>query len=159
MPATEPKDLIRAIYDAGIGPVDRGSVEAILANSSECLPLVLDMLNSQPDDAVVARALALTGEIGGASELARVFPFFAGEEEEDDAVTECAEWAGRRISRRLPAESLTAMTELAMDAGMPVLSDICKTLRHLQNAGVHAPRSRPRRMPVESVQTAGKPRR
>jgi hypothetical protein len=123
------KDLIQPLHDAGIGPLDRSVVERIIARGPECLPLLLDILNSEVDDAVLSRSLALLGEIGDASVLPNLFPFFAGaEEEDDDAVTECAEWAGRRISRRFPTESLGAMTDLAVDADMPLLSDICKTL-------------------------------
>jgi hypothetical protein len=127
MESTQPKDLVQALHRAGIDPLDRFLVEEIVARGPECLPLLLDVLNSEVDDAVIARALALIGEIGDASALPSLFQFFAGEEE-DDAVTECAEWAGRRISRRFPAETLSTMTDLAVDADMPMLSDICKTL-------------------------------
>src|SRR5262245_55359348 len=127
MEATQPKELIQALHSAAIGPVDRAVVEQILEQGPECRPLLLDILNSDVDDAVLARALALIGEVGDATLLHRIFPFFASaEEEDDDAVTECAEWAGRRIARRFPAETLATMTELAVDADMPLLSDICK---------------------------------
>jgi hypothetical protein len=129
MEATEPKQLIQALDDAGIGPLDRSVVEEILARGQECQPLLLDILNGDVDDAVLARALALMGEIGDATLLDRIFPFFPdAEQEDDDAVTECAEWAAHRIARRLPAETLVSMTELAVNADMPLLSDICKTL-------------------------------
>jgi HEAT repeat protein len=128
MESSQPKDLIRALHDAGIDALDRSVVEQIIARGPECLPLLLDTLNSDVDDAVLARVLALIGEIGDASALPHLFPFFAAEDEDDDAVTECAEWAGRRISRRFPAETLSTMTDLAVDADMPMLSDICKTL-------------------------------
>jgi hypothetical protein len=130
--AAEPKELIQQLHDAGVGPVQRETVEAILARGADCLPLLADILNSEVDDAVLARALALLGEIGDAAILKNIFPYFASaEEEDDDAVTECAEWAGRRIARRLPAETLKVMTELAVDADMPLLSDICKTLSNM----------------------------
>jgi hypothetical protein len=127
--ATEPKELIQELHNAGVGEVPREVVEAILARGPECLPLLLDILNSEVDDAVLARALALLGEIGDAAVLANLFPFFAsGEEEDDDAVTECAEWAGRRIARKHPAETLVVMTKLVVTADMPLLSDLAKTL-------------------------------
>jgi SEC-C motif len=126
--ATEPRQLIQAIHDAGIGPLDRSVVEQILARGAECLPLLYDILNSDVDDAVLSRALALIGELGDGDGLAKTFAFFGESDADEDAVTESAEWAARRITRRLPAESLTVMTELAVDADMPLLSDICKTL-------------------------------
>jgi len=128
MDAAEPKQLIQALHDAGIGPLERAVVEQILAHGAECLPLLFGILHSDVDDAVLSRALALIGELGDGDGLAKAFAFFGESEEQEDAVTESAEWAARRISRRLPAESLEVMTELAEDADIGLLSDICKTL-------------------------------
>ena len=63
--ASTAKDLIQPLHDAGIGPLDRSVVEQIVARGPECLPPLLDILISDVDDAVLARALALLGEIGG----------------------------------------------------------------------------------------------
>src|SRR6185369_6624296 len=128
MDAAEPKELIQALHDAGIGPLERAVVEQILAHGAECLPLLFGILHSDVDDAVLSRALALIGELGDGDGLAKAFAFFGESDADEDAVTESAEWAARRFTRRLPAESLTVMTELAVDADMPLLLDICKTL-------------------------------
>src|SRR5215471_6259239 len=131
---TEPKELIDQLDFAGLGPVDRDVVEEIIAQREACLPLLLEVTHDDVDETLLARALALIGEIGDASLLTEVTAFFADADEDEDAVSECAEWAARRLARRLPTETLAEIARLSATGDILQLCDLLKVLMTMHGA-------------------------
>ena len=132
---TEPKALIEQLDFAGLGPIDRDVVEEIIAQRETCLPLLLEVIHTdEQDDTLLARALALIGEVGDPNLLTEITAFFADADADEDAVSECAEWAARRLARRLPAETLAEIARLSATGDILQLSDLLKVLMTMHAA-------------------------
>jgi hypothetical protein len=116
----EPHRLLHELFVAGLDPIDAALIDRVLARGADCYPLLMGVLNAygedlleDTDDGLVARALALLGEIGdpaALSALARFVPL------EDDAIGGAARWGFLRIARLHPAETLDTIRSLSIGA-------------------------------------------
>jgi hypothetical protein len=114
----EPHRLLHSLFLAGTGEVERDVIDRVLARGADCGRLLLGVLNmagealiEERDIALVARALALIGEIGDASAvpaLARFLPL------DDETLSGAAQWAVQRIGFRRPKETLAYLQEMAI---------------------------------------------
>jgi hypothetical protein len=124
--------LIQALCDAGFDELDRAVVDQFLACGAECVPPLLELARSGEGGPETARALTLLGEIGDTSLLNELSTYFIFEEEDEDAISESAEWAFQRLVARHPAEALAEIRRLAATADPFLLGDLA---RHLSIAG------------------------
>ena len=128
MATTRADALIREVEAAGYGPLEREVVDEIVARKDEAVPLLVDVLRSDAEDAFLARALALLGETGDVDLLPEIASFFADDEDDEDAVSDAADWASRRIARRFPAETLRAVAQMAETADALLLAKLGELL-------------------------------
>ena len=109
----EPHRLLHELWIATTSDVDRDVIDRILARGPEMAPLLLGVLNlygedllDEVDDALLARALALLGEIGDPAALPALGSFLPLE---DETLGSAAGWAFQRIAWRKPAEAVAAV--------------------------------------------------
>jgi hypothetical protein len=128
----EPHRLIHQLFAAGLDAIPRSLVDRIVACGADCAPLLLGILNAygedvlhETDDALVARALALLGEIGDPAALPALAKFLSLE---DDTVGGAARWAFLRIARSRPAETLELIRTLSVGAEALDLATLAQQL-------------------------------
>jgi len=102
----EPHRLMHEMWIAGTGELNRAVIDGILARGPDCVPYLAGVLNlagedllDEVDDAMLARSLALLGEIGAMEAvpaLARFLPL------EDETIGGAARWAFQRLAFRNP---------------------------------------------------------
>jgi hypothetical protein len=116
----EPHRLVHQLFAAGIEAVEPALIDRIVARGAECAPLLLGVLNAcgedllhETDDALVARSLALLGEIGDPAALPAIAKFIVLE---DETLGGSARWAFLRIARRRPAETVNVIRTLTVGA-------------------------------------------
>jgi SEC-C motif len=123
-----PSALIEELHNAACGELAGSVVDAIISCGPECVPLLQDTIRGDADDCVLARALALLGEVGTPALLQELLTFFPQDSEDEDATTDSAEWAARRIAQREPAQALEVIREIAASADVAALYDLSKVL-------------------------------
>jgi hypothetical protein len=117
----EPHRLLHELWIASTGEVDRETIDEALARATDLAPLLIGILNlcgedllDDVDDALVARAMALLGEIGdpgAVAALARFWPL------DNELFCHASSWALQRIAYRRPAEVLSELQRLIPSAG------------------------------------------
>jgi hypothetical protein len=112
----EPHRLLHTMWVTGADELDRAVVDRVLDCGSDCVPLLIGVLNlygedllDDIDDALVVRALSLLGELGdpgGLPAIARFIPL------DDDSLSGSARWAFQRIALRRPEAVLEFIRRL-----------------------------------------------
>jgi hypothetical protein len=124
MATTRAGELIREVEAAGYEPLERDVVDEIVARKDEAVPLLVEVLRSDVDDTFLSRALALLGETGNVELLPEIANFFPEDEEDEDAVSDAADWAFRRIAHRFPEETVRAIAQMAETADAFLLTKL-----------------------------------
>jgi hypothetical protein len=116
----EPHRLLHELFVAGLDAIEPSLVDRVVARGADIAPLLLGVLNAfgedlleDADDGLVARSLALLGEIGDTAFLPALHRFVPLE---DETLGGAARWAFLRIARRHPAEALAAIRQLSIGA-------------------------------------------
>jgi len=116
----EPHRLLHELFVAGLDAIEPSLVDRVVASGADIAPLLLGVLNAfgedlleDADDGLVARSLALLGEIGDTAFLPALHRFVPLE---DDTLGGAARWAFLRIARRHPAEALAVIRQLSIGA-------------------------------------------
>jgi hypothetical protein len=125
-----PHRLLHEMWIASTGEVERETIEAVLERGADMAPLLTGILNllgedllDDVDDALVARAISLLGEIGDPAAvpaLARFFPL------DDETFSHAASWAFQRIAFRRPVEALHELEQLIPSAGAFDLASVAQ---------------------------------
>jgi len=140
----EPQRLIQELHRAGFEPLPRETVDRILARGAECAPLLLDVLDAFTEDLIedgdplAARSLVLLGEIGEPSALPEIASFFVDEEEDEDAVSDAADWAFHRIATQQPEATLEVIAHLGAAADAAQISQLCKHVAEMPDVPARA---------------------
>lgn len=128
----EPHRLLHKMWVATSDPIARDVVERMLARSGDMVPLLLGVLNlhgeellDEMDGPLVARSIALLGEIGELAFIPILIGFIGGE---DESLGEAAQWAMQRIAFRGPAEVLGELRRMIPSAVAADLSIIARQL-------------------------------
>jgi hypothetical protein len=123
-----PQELIQILVDAGLEELDRSVVDRFLACGQACVDPLVEFIRTSDDDPALARALILLGEIGDPSLLEMLTLHFVDDEEEEDAVSDMANWAFQRLIVRHPAEALAEIRRLAGEGSSFLINDLSKHL-------------------------------
>jgi hypothetical protein len=124
----DPHELIQQLLDTGIEELDRSVVDRFLECGSACVQPVLDFIRLDMDDAATSRAVALLGELGSPALMEELTSYFAPDEEDEDAVSEMAEWAFQRLIARDPAGALAEIQRIGQTAEPHLLIDLSQRL-------------------------------
>jgi len=119
----EPHRLLHTMWVAGADEIDRDLVDRVLARGADCVPLLTGVLNlygedllDDVDDALVARALSLLGEIGDPEALPALTRFLPLD---DESLSGLARWAFQRIGHRR-AEAVLEFIRRLIPAAEPI---------------------------------------
>lgn len=127
-----PYRQVHELHEALGNELDRGLVDAILAEGPRCRPLLTSALRGiaedylpEGGDLVCEAALALLGEIGDPASMLDLVSFAVVD---DKALSDIATWALLRIASRKPAACLAALAGFSRSTGGTERACIAETI-------------------------------
>jgi tetratricopeptide (TPR) repeat protein len=110
----QPYRLIDELVETAFEGLDEGLIEAILAEGSRCLPLLVGVLRAYAyhrleDNTEAVASAALLGEIGDPAAVPALVEFCGLPDEE---ISDAAHWGLRRLAQQRPEETVRAVREM-----------------------------------------------